>query len=899
MQFTFLDMAGNTLFIRDDADRAQWTQEEMTLDLEFPRLEDKVITIGQRVYFVDPSTGSQQVYEVRQAQTIEPDNYQIVTAENICISELSDEHRDKSQIINKTASAALQEMLEGTLWNVGTVSVNPTSSVDVSRGSVWQTILQIKDNYNVYIEPRVTLSSSGAILRYLDILPSEGVWNGVRLSVDKNMLDPSVTFDDSEVVTALFGYGGTITTAKATEKNKECTFKDVVWTKTSEHPAKPAGQMWIEYPAATAEYGRNGRARFGFYQNTDIKDANLLLEKTWESLKANSKPKISVDGTVADLYRLGYADEPIRLHDIAQVEVLPAGYVDRIQIIRMTTDLLDGSATTLTIGAYIPNIVYIERDTNKNATGKRGGGGKNTSNETTWREYRTTIDAYENGTGMKILAVHNDLENTKKEVADMSGTLEVLYNKITLEVEDRRNADNVLNGKITVEANRITQEVSQRQRDVTTLSGRIDVEAGKITQIVSAVGEDGKVTAASICLAINNGGSTATINASKIYLLGQTIANTITADYVAGKIATISLLKVNNLQANGTIYSSGNITTGGDVLVPSGVGSIGLKNAVYGLQIVQNGNTYTLQKNTFTNSTWQDVGSFSRAVTSFGFAWGSGYTGQLIITANPQGQTAWVSIYQGTSTWNGRTVTIPIKSVNSESQSTEPTVYEATATYTLPKSDISAARGNPSSTQISSDDSITGITQNGYYQITVTAAGTSKTYSMQVNVPSVVNKSDISAARGNRSATQITSDDSITAVTQNGYYQITVTVLGTTKTYSMQVNVPSTVSKSDISAARGNASSTQIASDDTITTITDNGYYQITVTVLGTTKTYSMRVNHNPYPSSMTLSQKTNASGSRQFTAYYLNGSTYVSMGLAYWYSSSTNLNTSSKTVHY
>ena len=55
----------------------------------------------------------------------------------------------------------------------------------------------------------------------------------------------------------------------------------------------------------------------------------------------------------------------------------------------------------------------------------------------------------------------------------------------------------------------------------------------------------------------------------------------------------------------------------------------------------------------------------------------------------------------------------------------------------------------------------------------------------------------------------------------------------------------------------------------------------------------------NPYPSSMTLSQKTNSSGAKQFTAYYLNGSTYVSMGQAYWYSSGTNLNVTSKTVHY
>ena len=484
MQFTFLDMAGKTLFIRDDAERANWTQEEMTLDLEFPRLEDKVISIGQRIFFKDP-TGASQIYEVKQARTLEPDNYQTIVAENICISELSDEHVDNSEIDNKTASNALQEVLNGTLWRVGDSLTNPTSSGDISRGSVWQAVLEIKDNWNVYIEPRVVLNSDGSITRYLDIVPTSGVWNGLRLSIDKNMLDPSVTFDDSEVVTALYGYGGTIQATTTEEENEECTFKDVVWSATSQHPAKPRGQAYIEDPAATLAYGRNGRARFGFYQNTDITDPDTLLEKTWESLKASSKPAISIDGTVADLYRMGYADTPIKLHDIALVEVNPAGYKDQIQIIRITTDLLDPSATTLTIGSYIPNIVYIERQTNESATGSRGGGGGNKSNETAWKEFRTTMEAYEDGTGMRIRAVQNDLNNTKEEVAVQEAQIEVAYNRITQEVTDRRNADSTLQGRITVEANRITQEVTERQRDAETLSARITVEAGRITQEVS------------------------------------------------------------------------------------------------------------------------------------------------------------------------------------------------------------------------------------------------------------------------------------------------------------------------------------------------------------------------------------------------------------------------------
>ena len=486
MQFTFLDMAGGTLFVRDDAERAQWTQEEMTLDCDFPYLPDKAISTGQRVFFVDPATGAQQIYEIKQARTFGLDSYQQITAENICISELSDEHIDNKEITNATVSAALSQALQGTLWSIGNVDVNPTSSADLSRGSVWQAVLQIKDNWNVYIEPRTALAQDGSITRFLDVKSTAGVWNGVRLSIDKNMVDPSVTFDDSEVATALFGYGGTVEDAKDPDASTEVTFADVAWSATDGHPAKPLGQTYLEDPAATAEFGRNGRARFGLYQNNDITDPETLLQKTWETLQTVSSPAISVEGTVADLYRLGYADQPIALHDIALVEIQPTGFKKQIQIIRMTSDLLDPTATSLTIGAYIPNIIYIERKTNESATGSRGGGGGNKAQEVNeWQEFRTTIEAYKDGTGMQIKSVQNDLSITNEEVAIQSGRIEVNYNKITAEVQDRRDADNVLQGSIQVQADRITAEVKRASTAEGDLSGKIQVEADRITAEVT------------------------------------------------------------------------------------------------------------------------------------------------------------------------------------------------------------------------------------------------------------------------------------------------------------------------------------------------------------------------------------------------------------------------------
>lgn len=560
MTFTFLDMSGATLFLRDDAERADWTQEEMTLNVDFPYDPGKVVTIGQRIYFRDPSTGEAQVYEIKQAKTTEPDSGQQVVAENICISELSDEHMDNRDIENATASDTVGGILSGTLWAVGRVTANPVSSVNLTRGSVWQAVLQIRQNFNVYIEPRVTVANDGTITRFLDIKGTAGEWNGVRLSVNKNFLDPSVTYDDSELYTAMFGYGGTEIATQQGEESKEIDFSSVVWSATSEHPAKPAGQKYIELPSATAAYGRNGRARFGYYQNTDITNPEILLEKTWETLKNASTPAVSIEGTVADLYRMGYADQPIKLHDIAIVDVEPIGFHKQLQVIQMTTNLLDFEGSTVTIGAYIPNIIYIEKRTNEGVTGSAGGGGGNSNKAATERhEFETAIEA--NNEMIRLRAYQNDLDDLDNEVKLQEGRITVEHNRISAEVTDRRNADMELAGRITVEANRITAEVTERTRADDSLSGRITVESNKIALVVTEDHGAYKVNTASIVAGINaQSGSFVEIQADKIDLSGYVTVSEFYA--VDAKIDNLMSGRTNASQLNADSLWCGSFSYG-------------------------------------------------------------------------------------------------------------------------------------------------------------------------------------------------------------------------------------------------------------------------------------------------------------------------------------------------
>ena len=500
MQTTFLNPAGAVLFTRSDIEQGNWTQEEYTVNATFPFVAGKVIERGQRMAFRDPATNSLEMFEVRNVTNIEPEHYQQIIAEHIVVAELSDEHINSQEITDQTPTQALTTVLSGTLWAVGNVALSDQSSVDIARGSVWQAVLSIANNWNAYIVPRVTVDAAGSITgRYLDVTNAEGVWRGVRLSIDKNMSDSSVVYDDSDVLTALYGYGGNVDKPQSgsqDDKTEELTFADVVWTATSEHPAKPAGQTYLEDPAKTALYGRNGRPRYGYYQNGDIKDATVLLEKTWEALQATSSPIISITGTVSDLYRLGYKDEPIRLHDLVIVEVRQTGETFYLQIIKNDVDLVDPTATRPEIGSYIPNIIYINREANKKGGG--GGGGRGQTNQ-------------EDNDAKTFSALEKTNEMIGMVVGTKNGNNYIKAGEIALSINNQTGETKILLSADIIDIAGLVEELEAWEVTVASLS------ADNIT-----VGDEGGVSISDGYILVEEGTvSTETLEATYLEIGGQ------------------------------------------------------------------------------------------------------------------------------------------------------------------------------------------------------------------------------------------------------------------------------------------------------------------------------------------------------------------------------------------
>ena len=546
MNFLFFDAAGNRLFTRSDAESATWTVEEMSLQALFPFDADKVIQRGMRIGFMD-DTQVYRAFEIRKVRTYEPDHYQEITAEHIVISELSDEHLDKTEITTKTAAQALTTILTGTLWSLGTNTASGTQTADIAKGSVWQGVRSIEENWNVYITPRLTWSTAGITGRFLDIKPAGATWRGVRLSVDKNADEMGVTWDDTNVITAIYGYGAMVEDPDDDDKTIPLTFEDEVWTATSSHPAKPAGQKYLEDPDAKALYGRNGRNRFGYYQNSNIKSASKLLSKAWEVLKTTNKPEVEIDCQVRDLYRLGYDDQPLQLHDSAIIEVRPTGEQYQKEIIQMTVDLLDPTATRVTIGDYIPNIVYMKRQKDKKSGGGGGGGGRGGSGggdgdgqDNDVYEFITELQA--NQYQINLRAYQRDLAHTDQKLLLSYAALGITSDSITSIVTSSHVQ---LNDDGTIKTDADGNPIFTGNTTPGVWS-TIKQNADRIALVVDGQG----IKAASIVLAINEAGSSVTISADKIYLDGSTTIDRLLTGRSAIQTATIYTAYLGDVSIN-------------------------------------------------------------------------------------------------------------------------------------------------------------------------------------------------------------------------------------------------------------------------------------------------------------------------------------------------------------
>lgn len=342
-----------------EALQLQHNEREGTLYAQVPGTVQ--LLAGDSIGFTDVS-GRYRLFEISSRELREPDGIWEINAVDKAIRELMDDPITEVRARDITITAYLTRLLASTRFSIGTIGVTPTGTTTGYYESVWSAMVKAMAAYDVRLVPYYTLSGGIVAGRYVDILSTAATDHGRIFELGDDLTGLSITYDDSQIKTALFGRGQGVEVEGSDGTDpaygRRLTFADVTWTTASGDPVdKPDGQEWVGDPDALAAYGRGGRHRYGYVTFDQVTDPEELLEKTWQYLQKIKDPLITITGTVRDTAKfLGRSHEAVTLGDSVLVRTVRT--VDgvrtktdiRAQITDIIRDYVQPEETKLTIG---------------------------------------------------------------------------------------------------------------------------------------------------------------------------------------------------------------------------------------------------------------------------------------------------------------------------------------------------------------------------------------------------------------------------------------------------------------------------------------------------------------------------------------------------------------------
>ena len=286
------------------------------------------------------------------------------------------------------AQELLIEALAGTRWEVGHVDDVPVSQgfpTETKYSTALEVVHAIREHWNLQIDFRVVVMGNKIVGRYVDLKRNIGSNLGKRFEYTKDLLQVERTIQSTDLKTAIIPIGGVPEKVEEAqpvlkdifqsreadeEENQEppIDITGVEWTTPANPVNKPLGQNYLEIPEATEQWGYLGKdgqkkARFIYYENTEITNPNELIGEAYKVLLDISKPITNYKLSVVDLFALtGDYDlsfESVSVGDIVTVidhEFNPPIKI-RTSIIKQQYDLLCPENSAIELGSFIRNLV--------------------------------------------------------------------------------------------------------------------------------------------------------------------------------------------------------------------------------------------------------------------------------------------------------------------------------------------------------------------------------------------------------------------------------------------------------------------------------------------------------------------------------------------------------------
>jgi phage minor structural protein len=274
---------------------------------------------------------------------------------------------------DRDAGYILNQILNGSRWKVGTVSVSGTVTTTFYGTNALDCIQQLAEMFDAELKFRVEFSGNQVTDRFVDFLARRGNDTGKRFEYGKDIKGIKRKINSKDVVTALIGRGKG---EESTDSNgnptggygRKITFEDVEWSVANGDPVdKPLGQDWVGDPDALQQFGRKSgtskvhRTRFiDFEEETD---PAKLLQLTWDALQNVKVPPVTYEMEVLDLEKLsGLEHEAVRIGDTVLVVDRTFSPELRVyaRVIEIERNLLDPTDTKVVLGNFVP--VFGEKE---------------------------------------------------------------------------------------------------------------------------------------------------------------------------------------------------------------------------------------------------------------------------------------------------------------------------------------------------------------------------------------------------------------------------------------------------------------------------------------------------------------------------------------------------------
>lgn len=343
---------------------------------------------------------------------------------------------------NRTAKEMLQQILSATRFSVGYVADTGTQSTNFYYTTVLASLQSVANLFNLEVTFDVVFDpiDNQVKRRLVNMYTQMGSRTGRRFEYGDKLLSVTCEQSSDTLVTALVGRGSSVQVSEGTDGSpdgysRKITFADIVWKKSAGNPLdKPAGQEYLEDPAATAAYGfSDGKPRIGFVEFDKINDKNLLIKATYDKLQELKRPKVSFKASVTDVGSLNLGDTVTIIRHDLKIE-----YSTRVY--KVTHDLLNRQNNTIELGddfqkASITSTISAVQDTVQSAkeysqSALQSANGKNTNHFGTsqpqfavegdlWYKDlgngETEMYQYQNG-NWELITSTAELHNTQKEV---------------------------------------------------------------------------------------------------------------------------------------------------------------------------------------------------------------------------------------------------------------------------------------------------------------------------------------------------------------------------------------------------------------------------------------------------------------------------------------------------